>query len=174
VLSRLIVQIANNELLADELAFRGGTCLHKLRLPSAARYSEDLDYTRTSGESQIGECLTELRHIVADIGLRERRRKFPSHNSDMACIWFQASSEADANTSISIKIEINVEETAPDRPHVLVPYQVESEWWSGSADVRTFQVEEIRATKLRALYARRKGRDLYDLWLALRELALDD
>lgn len=40
--------------------------------------------------------------------------------------------------------------------------------------MRTFQIEEILATKLRALYARRKGRDLYDLWLALTELALED
>jgi hypothetical protein len=48
ILSRLIVEIANDELLAGELAFRGGTCLHKLHLPRAARWSEDLDYTRTA------------------------------------------------------------------------------------------------------------------------------
>jgi predicted nucleotidyltransferase component of viral defense system len=40
--------------------------------------------------------------------------------------------------------------------------------------VRTFRAEEILATKLRALYARRKGRDLFDLWLALPQLILDD
>jgi hypothetical protein len=40
--------------------------------------------------------------------------------------------------------------------------------------VRTFRAEEVLATKLRALYARRKGRDLYDLWLALTDLELDD
>jgi len=34
ILSRLIVEIANDELLARELAFRGGTCLHKLHLPA--------------------------------------------------------------------------------------------------------------------------------------------
>jgi len=56
----------------------------------------------------------------------------------------------------------------------MLPYRVDSRWWSASADVRTFQVEEILATKLRALYTRRKGRDLYDLWLTLTELTLDD
>jgi Nucleotidyl transferase AbiEii toxin, Type IV TA system len=40
--------------------------------------------------------------------------------------------------------------------------------------VRTFRTEEILATKLRALYARRKGRDLYDLWLTLTDLTLDE
>jgi predicted nucleotidyltransferase component of viral defense system len=173
ILSRLIVEIANDELLADELAFRGGTCLHKLHLPRAARYSEDLDYTRTSDAPKIGECLTALRRIAAGIGLHERRRKFPSHDSDMACIWFHATSEGDENTQISIKIEINVRESTPYRAHTLVTHEVESDWWSGRARVRTFQVEEILATKLRALYARRKGRDLYDLWLALTELTVD-
>ncbi|MGD0455476.1 MAG: nucleotidyl transferase AbiEii/AbiGii toxin family protein [Solirubrobacteraceae bacterium] len=174
ILSRLIIEIASDELLANELAFRGGTCLHKLHLPRAARYSEDLDYTRTSAEPKIGDCLTALRRIAANIGLQERRRKFPSRDSDMACIWFRTSSQADDDSQISIKIEINVRETTPYQPHALLPHQVESRWWSGSTDVRTFRIEEILATKLRALYARRKGRDLYDLWLALTGLTLDD
>lgn len=173
ILSRLILEIAADELLGKELAFRGGTCLHKLHLPQAQRYSEDLDYTRTSQLPKLGECLTALRAIATDIGLRESRRRFPSRDSDMACIWFHADSQA-ANRRIAIKIEINVKESAPYRPHVFVPFDVESPWWSGSAQVRTFAPEELLATKLRALYARRKGRDLFDLWLALTELTLDD
>jgi predicted nucleotidyltransferase component of viral defense system len=31
----------------------------------------------------------------------------------------------------------------------------------------TYNLEELLGTKLRALYQRRKGRDLYDLWKAL-------
>ena len=174
ILSRLIIEIANDELLAQELAFRGGTCLHKLHLARPARHSEDLDYTRTSQEPRIGDCLAALRRIAAEVGLQERTRRFPNRDTDMACIWFRASSEADQGSLISIKIEINVSETDPFRPHALVPYQVQSRWWSGSTEVRTFHTEEILATKLRALYTRRKGRDLYDLWLALTQLTLDD
>jgi predicted nucleotidyltransferase component of viral defense system len=44
MLSRLIIEIARNDLLGDELVFRGGTCLHKVHLPTPRRYSEDLDY----------------------------------------------------------------------------------------------------------------------------------
>ncbi|MGH2853179.1 MAG: nucleotidyl transferase AbiEii/AbiGii toxin family protein [Solirubrobacteraceae bacterium] len=173
ILSRLIVEIANDELLANELAFRGGTCLHKLHLLQPARYSEDLDYTRTSNEPKIGDCMGALRRIAANIGLQERKRRFPSRNSDMASIWFHTDPQA-GDALISIKIEINVQETTPYQPHVLLPHRVDSRWWSGSAAVRTFRVEEILATKLRALYTRRKGRDLYDLWLTLTELTLDD
>ena len=35
VLSRLIVEIANHELLGAELALRGGTCSNKLHLPES-------------------------------------------------------------------------------------------------------------------------------------------
>ena len=34
----------------------------------------------------------------------------------------------------------------------------------------TYAIEELLATKLRALYQRKKGRDLYDFWYALRHL----
>ena len=120
LLSRLIVEIANHELLASELAFRGGTCLHKLHLPQPARYSEDLDYTRTSDEPKIGDCLTALRRIAADIGLHERKRRFPSHDSDMARIWFHTDPQAD-DVPISIKIEINVHETTHTNPTSCCP-----------------------------------------------------
>jgi predicted nucleotidyltransferase component of viral defense system len=35
-------------------------------------------------------------------------------------------------------------------------------------------IEELLGAKLRALYQRKKGRDLYDLWLALTTLSVDD
>ena len=46
-------------------------------------------------------------------------------------------------------------------------FSVPSRWWRGEADITTYEVEEILATKLRALYQRKKGRDLFDLWVAL-------
>jgi len=44
---------------------------------------------------------------------------------------------------------------------------VSSPWWSGGTEIRTFAIEEILATKVRALCQRRKGRDLFDLWIGL-------
>ena len=49
------------------------------------------------------------------------------------------------------------------------PYAVDSPWFSGAAEVATFTLEELIATKIRALYQRRNGRDLFDLWLAVSE-----
>lgn len=38
---------------------------------------------------------------------------------------------------------------------------------NGLALVPTYGLDELLATKLRALYQRKKGRDLFDLWYAL-------
>ena len=43
ILSRAIVEIFSNPFLSEQLAFRGGTALHKLFFSPAARYSEDID-----------------------------------------------------------------------------------------------------------------------------------
>lgn len=51
-------------------------------------------------------------------------------------------------------------------------FLVESERFAGTAEVLTFAPSELLSTKIRALYQRRKGRDLFDLWLALTVLGL--
>ena len=40
---------------------------------------------------------------------------------------------------------------------------MESRWYSGTATINTFELDELLATKLRALYQRTRGRDLFDL-----------
>jgi predicted nucleotidyltransferase component of viral defense system len=47
------------------------------------------------------------------------------------------------------------------------PFTVESQWYNGSCQITTYQLEELLGTKLRALYQRRKGRDLFDLYTAI-------
>jgi predicted nucleotidyltransferase component of viral defense system len=44
---------------------------------------------------------------------------------------------------------------------------VENSWFSEAASIVTYRLEELLATKLRALYQRKRGRDLFDLALAL-------
>lgn len=67
---------------------------------------------------------------------------------------------------------MNTYERTPALPLTRVTYDVRSSWYSGGADVQTFVPAELMATKIRALYQRKKGRDLFDLWLALTELKL--
>jgi predicted nucleotidyltransferase component of viral defense system len=169
VLSRLVVEIADHDLLGAELVFRGGTCLHKLHLPQPLRYSEDLDYVRRT-HSGIKPYLTALRELVLGVGLVEHGT---TQSGQMVHIVFDAQPTG-APGRIRIKIETNIAETESFLPRITLPYAVDSRWWSGRADVSTFRIEEMMATKLRALYQRRKGRDLFDLWHVLTDLQPDE
>ena len=71
-----------------------------------------------------------------------------------------------------VKIEVNTFERSPASPPVRVPFRVESPWFTGGADVLTFTLPEVVATKIRALFQRSKGRDLFDLWMALFQLGV--
>ncbi len=168
ILSRLIVEFARHPLLGRELALRGGTCLHKLHLPTALRYSEDLDYVRTTA-GPIGEIVDAIRDTTAEIGLVERSRKIKHGMATYVC-----RAEAEDGGTIRVKIETNVEEITPHLDRAELPYAVASPWFAGEATVGTFALDELLATKLRALYQRRKGRDLFDLWHALVALDVDD
>lgn len=165
LLSRLILEIANDEHLRAELVFRGGTCLHKLYLPTALRYSEDLDYVRTTAGG-IGPIVDAARRIGESLGMLVDTR-VTTHPK----IRLRAPFETGAGT-MRIKIEINTFERSPARPLHRVPFSIDSPWFTGTAEVLTFDVAELVATKIRALYQRSKGRDLFDLWLALVQLGV--
>lgn len=148
---------------------RGGTCIHKLHLTAPLRYSEDLDYVRRT-HSGIGPYLNALREIVSAIGFREHHVVRTADKVDLIV----DSDSTDGLRRIRVKVEINVREIDPCFARTTIPYRVSSGWWSGEARISTFQVEELMGTKLRALYQRRKGRDLFDLWHVLTEMGVDD
>lgn len=120
---------------------------------------------RTS-KSGIKELTTTLTELGGGLGF-EVRTRVTEHPK---VLW---RTTAQTGIPLRLKIEENTHERSPALPHLNHPYAVRSAWWSGQSDVRTFQRVELVATKIRALYQRSKGRDLFDLWLALDQLALD-
>lgn len=165
LLSRAICAIADDPYLGEELVFRGGTALHKLHLDAPLRYSEDLDYVRRSagGIAPLTQALTALGEELG-FDVRTRVTEHPK-------VYWRAT--ADSGVPLRIKIEVNTHERSPALPLVRHRHDVDSTWWKGGAPVQTFQPPELVATKIRALYQRSKGRDLFDLWLALEVLKLD-
>lgn len=161
VLSRVIVEISNDPLLGPELVFRGGTCFHKLWLDRPWRYSEDLDYVRTTAGG-IGDLLTALRSIAERVGFERVDTAIGLHPKARFRSTFATGG------AMSTKVEINTFERSPARPIIRRSYGVDSPWFTGHAEVPTFDLAELTATKIRALFQRKKGRDLFDLWLAVR------
>ena len=68
-----------------------------------------------------------------------------------------------------LKVEINTREHFALLDFAKRSFSVESRWYSGLSDITTFELDELLGTKLRALYQRRKGRDLFDLTMGLRD-----
>jgi predicted nucleotidyltransferase component of viral defense system len=71
-----MVEFARHPILGTELTMRGGTCLHKLWLPRPYRYSEDLDYVRTT-TGGVGPLIDAVREI-AERGCGSRWKSTPS------------------------------------------------------------------------------------------------
>lgn len=168
ILSRAIVEIFSHPFLASQLAFRGGTALHKLFFSPAARYSEDIDLVRTS-KGGIKEIIDALRECLEPwLGQPKTRQTGQSFK-----LLFYFSPEISASVKQKIKIEINIHEHYAVLDRLQMPFSVKSDWFSQEVLVNTFQLEELLATKLRALYERKKGRDAFDLWLAIKEKDFD-
>ena len=159
VMARALVEIFSDDFLGAQLRFRGGTALNKLHFPKALRYSEDLDFTRTSG-GKLGPVLDRLRgvlqpwmgHAHYDLGLIGPSLTFTMEAEDKA-----------STVPIRVKIEMATRERIAYAGPRSVPFTVKNPWFTGSANIETFSKEEILATKLRALLQREKGRDLVDL-----------
>jgi predicted nucleotidyltransferase component of viral defense system len=162
VISRALVEIYRRPGLQRGLAFRGGTALYKLHVDPPARYSEDIDLVQTEA-GPIGATIDEIR-LALDGWLGEPRR---SQGPGRVTLHYRFDSEEMPSTRMRLKVEINSREQFTLLGHEMRRFAVDSRWFAGATEIRTFMLDELLATKLRALYQRRKGRDLFDLAHAL-------
>lgn len=134
----------------------------------AARYSEDIDLVQIQSES-IGDTLDLVRGVL-DPWLGTPQRKLKEGRVNFV---YRFESEDNPPIKMRLKLEINSREHFTELGLVRVPLEVDNQWFRGRADVATFAIDELLGTKLRALYQRRKGRDLFDLWFAIDQGVVD-
>jgi len=72
-----------------------------------------------------------------------------------------------------LKIEINTREHLKILGLKEISFEVNNTWFSGKCNATCYTIEEMLSTKLNALYGRKKGRDLFDLYWALIYLDID-
>jgi len=157
VISRTLVDIFSDEFLNENLAFRGGTALHKLYLNPAPRYSEDIDLVQIK-PGPIKPIMKRLNEVITFF--EEPRKTQVKGHGAKALYRFNSEYE---EIRLRLKLEINCKEHFNVLPWVEFPFEVKSDWFTGSAKIRTYNINELLGTKLRALYQRSKGRDLFDL-----------
>ena len=133
----------------------------KYHLKSQPRYSEDIDLVQVKAEP-INEAIDHLRDALAWLG--EPVVKLKKYNNTLV---FKVQ-PMDMNAGeIHLKVEINCKEHFCVFPIVRVLFAVNNSWFEGDCEVLTYELAELTGTKLRVVYQRRKGRDLFDLWKIL-------
>ena len=162
VIARALVELFSHAAVAGGLAFRGGTALYKLYLTPPARYSEDIDLVQTV-PGPMGPVMDGVRQSL-DPWLGKPKWK---QTEARVTFIYRFSSEDEPPLPLRLKVEISSREHFSVFGLVRIPFSVASRWFSGTADIVTYELDELLATKLRALYQRKKGRDLFDLATAL-------
>lgn len=166
VIERALMAIFSNEFLKERLAFRGGTALHKLYLSPAARYSEDIDLVQITAEP-FGPVMDTLREVLSFLGDKPIRKQ-KQHNNTLVYRF-----DSEDGIPLRLKVEVNCREHHTVFGIQDVRYAMKSDWYTGEVLIPSYQLEELLGTKMRALYQRRKGRDLFDMWLAITQGNVD-
>ena len=167
VLSRAVVELFSVPELSGKLALRGGTALNKLFIAEPVRYSEDIDLVQIV-PGPIGPILDAIRAKL-DPWLALPKRDV----SQMVALTYRFESEIAPVRPLRLKIELNTHEHFTVLGYGKKSLAINSRWFAGTADITTYQLDELMGTKLRALYQRKKGRDLFDLWLCIERGLID-
>lgn len=148
------------------LVFKGGTALRLVY--GGNRYSEDLDFNGPEDGAALQSLLEEVIVGLEDFGvIAEMRNAWTSDVGYSFDVSFQGPLYDGRDRSKGkVRVDVNrrPEEVEVRRELVTSEYD----------DVRPFVVtvltlEHLMAEKVRALLVRAKPRDLYDIWLLLRQ-----
>jgi len=167
VICRALTELYNDDYLATHLAFRGGTAIHKLYLSPQSRYSEDIDLVQINPEP-VKETISRIGTALSFIGSPIVKQK--TNNNTLI---FRFESEIQPVVPMKLKVEINCREHFTFLGLTSIRFAVDNQWFSGECQATTYMLDELLGTKLRALFQRRKGRDLYDLYKALSTTAVN-
>ncbi len=165
IICRALVDLYNHPVIAKNLAFRGGTALFKLHL-LPARYSEDIDLVQIQA-GPIGPIMDAVQEKINPwLGIPKRKQS----EGRVTLIWRVESEEG---LPLRLKVEINSREHFTVLGYQQFEFRMASRWYTGSALISSYRIDELLGTKLRALYQRKKGRDLFDLWQTAKTLAVN-
>ena len=86
---------------------------------------------------------------------------------------YRFGSEIPPIVNLRLKIEINCREHFSVLGYKKIEHKIENSLVNGSFNITSFEIEEMLGTKMRTLYQRKKGRDLFDLYHALSYLDIN-
>lgn len=175
LLCRAMTALFTDPFLSRQIAMRGGTILHKAFLAPAARYSEDIDLV-VIGDRPEEHIRAAIKRVLQDIlgkpkGWGREELKLAVRNaakpSRVLRVIYEVPSIIEPGRTLTIVVEANVTERTPHLPVMKLPFSAQFRGDSLSALINSFDIHEMLGTKMRALFQRKRGRDLFDLYWAI-------
>lgn len=152
VLSRVLVALYNNSKIAGQVVFRGGTALHKLFFSTPGRYSEDIDLVQRDA-GPIGALVDEI-HDTFEAWLGSPKWK---QGKGRFTLYYRFETLYAPISKMRLKIEINTREHFSVLGIDKQAFSVDNPWFTGSAYLHVYKLDELLGSKMRALYQRKKG-----------------
>jgi len=168
VIERALIELFSDDIIRENLAFRGGTALHKIFMKPQVRYSEDIDLVQIKS-TPIKPILQQIKKAMSFLGSKRSVKQNEKNNT----IVYRFDTEIAPVINTRLKLEINCREHFSELGFKKVVHKMDCSWFSGSTEIISYELEELLGTKLRALYQRKKGRDLFDIYYALIQLNPD-
>ncbi|MBP6914271.1 nucleotidyl transferase AbiEii/AbiGii toxin family protein [Candidatus Parcubacteria bacterium] len=157
----IISKIIFDSNLKDKLVFKGGTALHHAYLPQL-RFSEDLDFSSSTGKIE----LNDVRNIFKSYDFLEIKKEYTS----VATIKIEKLQYlGPLKQPNSLKIEIDYLQNV-----ILPPVEIDyNNTYGVKTKIRTMDIREIMAEKIRAMSDRARYRDYYDFVMMIKKLKID-
>lgn len=174
LLCRTMVALFDDDFLRGQIAMRGGTLLHKVYLEPSARYSEDIDLV-VVGDRPEEHIRRAIRRVLKEILGTPKASAWDSlflairntvKPSRVLRLTYALRSIIEPGRVLEIVVEANMTEREPHRPVVEMPFGFPFRGKEVHTQVKGFDIHEMLGTKMRALFQRRRGRDLFDLYWA--------
>lgn len=155
------IKLISESPLGERLVFKGGTALHHCYLPQH-RFSEDLDFTSVDRDLTLERVISLLESTGQ---FRVRKRYESAATIKIERLWYAGILAQPG----AIKVEVDRVQNVV-LPPVIRPY---ANVWGIEVMVRTMDLREITAEKIRATATRVRYRDFYDLYLILENSDID-
>ena len=152
----------------NSAVFKGGTCLRYLY--GTERFSEDIDFNITIQPRKFGEQVAKTLNEVKLVGIKSGFIKMEQFkNAYTAEIWFYGPLYKGTNqTQNKFRIDAGKRGGIIKEPQ----WELISSEYPETREhflIQTMDEQELLAEKLKTLFERGKGRDLYDVWFLTKK-----
>lgn len=151
-----------DDFLSPRMCMKGDTAINKLYLKETSRLSADLDFNHIGKKESVLKERKDVRERITEL----LRMQDPSCRMEYKRRYEQTTIKARYRAAVGTDQHLKIEVSHVERFPLLGSVTLKLEAPNTSFQVSTYKLEELVATKLRALFERLKGRDIYDLYHA--------